>query len=111
MSRSSRWLILQLHADAVRFLDYMAVGDDIALRIDDHTRTERTLTNVAAVSALTTEKAVKEILEAAALVIIAAALIILPALRRPDSPALLRTLDRGLRIDVHHTRLKLFRDL
>ena len=40
----------------------MAVGDDVAFGIDDHSRTQRTLAN-GAVALLAAEKLIKEIVE------------------------------------------------
>ena len=62
----SRVFILQLHANAIRLFDHVAVGDDVALGINDDAGSERALANVSGIGpALAAEKFVKEILERA----------------------------------------------
>ena len=60
----ARRVILELHADAVGFLDHVPVGDDVSLAVDDYTRAERLLTNGAGIrSTLATEETIEEVLE------------------------------------------------
>src|ERR1700691_6403732 len=64
MTGRGRIFILKLNADAVCLFDNVAVGDDVAFGIDNHTRTKRALTDGAGFGAiLAAEKFVKEILE------------------------------------------------
>jgi len=99
MTGSGWRFVLQLHADAVGFLDHVTVGDDVSLAVDDDARSQRTLANVAGIgAALAAEKFVEEILEAA-VVVVAAALIAGIALREASAAA--RALDGGLSVDIY----------
>src|SRR5437016_10895438 len=60
----ARRVILELHADAVGFLDHVPVGDDVSLAVDDYTRAQRLLTNSTGIRpTLAAEETIKEILE------------------------------------------------
>jgi len=66
----ARRIILQSHADAIRFLDHVAVGDDVSPGIDQNAGAQRTLLDIAAarstLTARAAEEAVKEIVKRAA---------------------------------------------
>src|ERR1700733_3517278 len=113
MARRAIWLTLQLDANAICLLDHVAIGDDIALRIDNYAGAERALADVAGVrAALAAEKLIEEILEWAIVSLSLIALVILIGIR-PGRPAAatVRILDGGLGIDVDDTRLQLLRNL
>src|SRR4051812_29192777 len=88
----------------------MPVGDDVALGIHDHTRTQRTLAHGASTGAalaalpalapLTSEEAVKEVIEGAGIVV---------PVRYPAPP--LGSLDGGFSVDIDHAGLKLLGNL
>src|SRR5208283_1253084 len=66
MTRRTLQFALQLHANAIRLLNYVAVGHDVAFGIHNHAGAERMLadsTHVTALTALAAEELVKEILE------------------------------------------------
>ena len=67
MSRRSRIFILQLYPNAIRLLDHVTIGDDVALGVNDYARTERSLTDGpgirTALTWLASEELVEEILE------------------------------------------------
>ena len=97
--------VLQANPDAVGFLHHMAVGDDIAFRIDDHARTQRALADrsaITALPALAAEKAVEEVMEGT--------LVIALTLSGMSAPGM-RVLHHRFGVDVDHTRLELLRDL
>src|SRR5262249_20735790 len=61
-------VIIEAYANAVGLLDYVAIGQDISLRVDDHAGAERAFTDGAIVTTratLAAEKAVKEIVNTA----------------------------------------------
>src|SRR5208337_4592852 len=106
----SRIFILQLDTNAIGFLHHVAVGDDVALGIHDHARTEGALADVTRVRALAAKELVKEILERG--VFIAVTLILVWIRVGTDAgPAAVRILYGGLGIDVDHARLKLLGNL
>src|SRR5208282_1556747 len=86
-------LTLQLHTNAIRFLDHVPVGHDVALGIDDHAGTERALADGArlssALATLAAEELVEEILEGS--VVIAALVLVLIGIGPDVPPAPVRT--------------------
>ena len=91
---------MQSHANPIRFLDYVAVRDDVAFGVNNDAGTQRALANRATpratLSAWTTEKSVEKIVERIGVIVI----------RNAASSA--RSLDRGLGINVDDTGLELF---
>ncbi len=98
----SRRIIQQLHADAVGFFDYVAVGDNVALGIDDDARSQRMLANGTA-ALLAAEEFVEEVVEG----ILVIGLVGIPT----RVPAMRILLDGRFGIDVDHARLQLLGDL
>src|SRR6185369_9071640 len=106
----------------VGFLDYVTVGDDVSLGIDDHAGVKRALADIAAVrSTLPAEEAVKEILKR---IIVTRLRIVIGSLRRnrcctaaastagrARRSAAVRILNGGFGVDVNNRRLELFSDL
>src|SRR5690242_12388033 len=100
--QKSRRIILQPDPNPVRLLHHVAVGNDITFGIDDHPGTQRAFANcsasrtsLASLSALTSEKPVKEVVKGVPLIIIGAA-----------APSALG-LDGGFGVDVHYRGLEL----
>src|ERR1700722_4796687 len=97
-------IVLQAYTNSLPLLDHVPVGNDIALRINNHAGAEGTLTNrvVAARTSLSTraaEKAVEKVIHAPA----ATAVVLIIGTLLP-TPTPVRTLDGRLGIDVDHTR-------
>src|ERR1700738_3364848 len=104
MARRSRVFIHQLHPNAIRLLDHVPVGYDVALGIDDHAGTERALADGArfwaALAALASEELVKEILEGRVFIAVALFLVRIGS----DGAPPVRVLNGRLGIDVYHAR-------
>src|SRR5271169_3311708 len=102
MARRSGVFILELHANAICLFDHVAVGNDVALGVDNHTGTERALADGSrigtALATLAPEKFVEEILEGS--VVIAALILVRIGTCGVPSPA--RVLNGRLGIDIHH---------
>src|SRR5436305_524528 len=119
----ARRIIFQLYPDAVSAIHHVEIGDNVAIGIHDHARAQRALAASAralwtialfsALSALPTEKAVKEILKRVLTVIIrviriVAIIGIVTVIRiRGTARAAARGLGCAFRVDVHHGWLKL----
>ena len=58
-------VVLQVHANAVRLLDHVTIGNDVSLGVNDYARSQRTFTDWALFSALSAEEFVEEIAEGA----------------------------------------------
>ena len=100
----ARRIIVKLDSNAVSFLNHVPVGDYESLGINDHSRTERTLTDGTATRATATgaaEEAIKEIIERIRIVRAAGC-------PTRGTATALRSLDSGFGIDVDHAGLKLF---
>src|ERR1700677_1144636 len=98
-------IILQTHADPVGFFDHMAIGNDVALGIDDYARSKRTLANRSiaigsALPALSTEEAVEKIVHTAVAPTAAAFFVIIGSL----AAAPVWILNSRFCIDVDHAR-------
>src|SRR5882724_10364986 len=101
-------IIVQLDANAVSFLNHVAIGDDVALGINHNSGAERALTNGPAARTTTTgttEKPVKEIVERILIVGTAG------SSAGSSTTTALRSLDSRFGIDVDHAGLKLFRNI
>src|SRR5208282_2188050 len=112
MTRRTLQLAQQLHTNAIRLLDYVAVGDDVTFGIHNHAGAERMLADgahVTALAALAAEELVKEILEGG--VFIAAALILVWVGVDVGIAPPMRVLNRRLGIDVDYARLELLGNL
>src|SRR6185369_13166835 len=59
----TRRIVLQSHADAICLIHYVAVRDDVSLRVHQHSGTERAFPHRARISALPAKEAIEEILE------------------------------------------------
>ena len=111
-------IILKTHANAIRFLHHVTVGKDEAFGIHHHSRSQRAFANGAAIrptrsagptlsaraglASRTAEEAVEEVLHAAAVLFVSAAL---------PAPAPVHVLHGRFGVDVDHAGLELLRDL
>src|ERR1700722_19078619 len=98
MAGRRRILVLQLHANSIRLLNYVTVRNDVALGIDDDAGPEGALTNRAWVwatltAALPAKELVEEILKRR---IIVAPLILIGVGTHVTAAATARILDRRL---------------
>src|SRR5215510_3252580 len=98
-------VVHQLHLNTVRALNNMVVGQDIAFRIDDNSRSQRTLTHSlrrtakgTSLTTLATKEAIEEILKWIFVVWS------LPAAAAARARVLLNC---GLSVDVYHCWLQL----
>ena len=97
-------IILQLHSNAVGFLDDVPISQNEALRVDNDAGTQRALSQRAssALSSLTaraTKETIKKVVER---------IFVFPAGIATASPL---SLDRRLSVDVHDAGLQLLRNL
>src|SRR5208282_4022872 len=115
MSRRSRIFILQLYPNAIRLLDHVTIGDDVALGVNDYARTERSLTDGpgirTALTWLASEELVEEILERRITAFVTAIPFFLVRIGMHGTSPAVRILNGRFSINVDDARLHLLGDL
>src|SRR6202034_4777 len=108
-------IVLETDSDAIRLFDYVPIGHDVTLGVDDYAGTQGPLANRAVagttlalaarprLTAGTTEEMVKKVVHPAA----AVAVIVVGIL----SPAPVHVLNGRFRVDIDYARFQLFRNL
>src|SRR5882672_2374751 len=99
-----------MDADAVGFFDDVAVGENVALRVNNYAGTQRTLADGPGIGAtlttLATEEAVKEVVKGAA---VGVGVVVIVA--GGAAQVAVRILDGALGVDVHDRGLELLGNL
>ena len=98
----ARRIAVQFHPNPVCLIDYVLISNDVALGIDNHSRSQRVLGRAAATaertSTLSAKEAIKKVLKRIAILIVRYLL--------AATPRAWSGFRRRFRIDVYHARLK-----